>query len=67
MTPEGGEYVLVEWRPHRLKRRFKSTFAAETLAVEGVTDAGLYIRTLLAEFLMGRNSGLQIPLRLLSE
>ena len=51
MKPEGGRINLVEWRSAKVKRKCKSTLTAETIAMEAALDAGLHVRTILAEAL----------------
>ena len=51
-SPEGDKASLVEWRSHRIRRRCRSTLAAETMALDAAADAALFTRELLAEMLI---------------
>ena len=51
LKPEGGRINLVEWRSAKVKRKCKSTLTAETIAMEAALDAGLHVRTIVAEAL----------------
>ena len=49
----GGDFVsLLDWRSHRIKRKCRSTLAAETMALDAGVDAGIYARELMAEILV---------------
>ena len=66
-TPEGDVANLVEWRSHRIRRRCRSTLAAETMALDAAADAALFTRELLAELLIEgfsnfHGNGLPLPL-----
>eukprot|EP00913_Durusdinium_trenchii_P020900 g19638.t1 len=51
-TLEGDVANLVEWRSHRIRRKCRSTLAAETMALDASTDAAMFTRELLAEMLI---------------
>ena len=51
-TTAGDRANLVEWRSHRIRRRCRSTLAAETMALDAATDAALFTRELLAEIVI---------------
>ena len=51
-SPAGDRANLVEWRSHRIRRRCRSTLAAETMALDTATDAALFTRELLAEMMI---------------
>ena len=48
-TPTGDAASLVEWKSHKIRRRCRSTLAAETMSLDAATDAALFTRELLAE------------------
>ena len=48
-TPAGDAASLVEWKSHKIRRRCRSTLAAETMSLDAATDAALFTRELLAE------------------
>ena len=51
-TTEGDVANLVEWKSHRIRRRCRSTLAAETMALDAAADASLFTRELLAEIMI---------------
>ena len=51
-TLAGDVANLVEWRSHRIRRKCRSTLAAETMGLDAATDAVLFTRELLAEMLI---------------
>ena len=51
-TLEGDKASLVEWKSHRIRRRCRSTLAAETMALDAAADAALFTRELLAEIVI---------------
>ena len=51
-TTAGDRANLVEWRSHRIRRRCRSTLAAETMALDAATDAALFTGELLAEIVI---------------
>ena len=48
-TPAGDAASLAEWKSHKIRRRCRSTLAAETMSLDAATDAALFTRELLAE------------------
>ena len=51
-TVGGDQASLLDWRSHRIKRKCRSTLAAETMSLDAGFDAGLFARELLAEILI---------------
>ena len=48
---DGDKANLVDWKSHRIRRRCRSTLAAETMSLDAAADATMFARELLAELL----------------